>query len=183
MLKQKNGITLVALVITIIVLLILAGVSISLVVGDNGVLTQAQSASRKTDAASADSAVSLALGSISTNFMSEIWTNNTSAKIYSHLSYKELYDELYNNGYTITGYKVADSTSKNNATAILGLTADTWTDDLKTNNTGKIDSNGYGFKLVIAENGNTDGTKYQTAVLYNSNQTTVQGTPITGAVQ
>ena len=42
MLKQKKGITLVALVITIIVLLILAGVSISMVVGDNGVLTQAQ---------------------------------------------------------------------------------------------------------------------------------------------
>ncbi len=35
MFKQKNAITLVALVITIIVLLILAGVSISLVVGEN----------------------------------------------------------------------------------------------------------------------------------------------------
>ena len=35
MFNQKNAITLVALVITIIVLLILAGVSISLVVGEN----------------------------------------------------------------------------------------------------------------------------------------------------
>ncbi len=42
--KNQKGITLVALVITIIVLLILAGVSISLVVGQNGVLTQASSA-------------------------------------------------------------------------------------------------------------------------------------------
>ena len=33
--KKENGITLIALVITIIVLLILAGVSISLVVGNN----------------------------------------------------------------------------------------------------------------------------------------------------
>ena len=40
--KNQKGITLVALIITIIVMLILAGVSISLVVGDNGVLTQAQ---------------------------------------------------------------------------------------------------------------------------------------------
>ena len=39
--KQKNGITLIALVITIIVLLILAGVSISLLSGDNGVLKRA----------------------------------------------------------------------------------------------------------------------------------------------
>ena len=42
--KNQNGITLVALVITIIVLLILAGVSISLVLGQNGVLTQASNA-------------------------------------------------------------------------------------------------------------------------------------------
>ena len=42
MLKEQKGITLVALIITIIVMLILAGVSISLVVGDDGVLSQAQ---------------------------------------------------------------------------------------------------------------------------------------------
>ncbi len=42
--KKQNGITLVALVITIIVLLILAGVSISLALGNNGVLTRASSA-------------------------------------------------------------------------------------------------------------------------------------------
>ena len=40
--KKQNGITLIALVITIIVLLILAGVSISLVLGDNGILNQAK---------------------------------------------------------------------------------------------------------------------------------------------
>ena len=39
---QKNGITLIALVITIIVLLILAGVSINLIVGQDGILTNAQ---------------------------------------------------------------------------------------------------------------------------------------------
>ena len=47
--KLKNkGITLVALVVTIVVLLILAGVSISLVLGQNGLITQAQEAKRKT---------------------------------------------------------------------------------------------------------------------------------------
>lgn len=40
-LKNKNGITLIALVITIVVLLILAGVSIATLIGDNGILTQA----------------------------------------------------------------------------------------------------------------------------------------------
>ena len=39
--KQTKGITLIALVITIIVLLILAGVSIAMLTGENGILTQA----------------------------------------------------------------------------------------------------------------------------------------------
>ena len=43
-LKENKGITLVALVITIIVLLILAGVTLSLVLGDNGVVTKADEA-------------------------------------------------------------------------------------------------------------------------------------------
>ena len=48
--KQK-GITLIALVITIIVLLILAGVSIATLIGQNGVLTQAQNAKEETEEA------------------------------------------------------------------------------------------------------------------------------------
>lgn len=39
--KKQNGITLIALVITIIVLLILAGVSIAMLTGENGILNQA----------------------------------------------------------------------------------------------------------------------------------------------
>ena len=38
MFKKEKGITLVALVVTIVVLLILAGVSISLVLSNNGVI-------------------------------------------------------------------------------------------------------------------------------------------------
>ena len=41
---QKRGITLIALVITIIVLLILAGVSIAMLTGQNGILSQAENA-------------------------------------------------------------------------------------------------------------------------------------------
>lgn len=42
--KDTRGITLVALVITIVVLLILVGISINLVLGDNGIITKAQEA-------------------------------------------------------------------------------------------------------------------------------------------
>ena len=49
--KSSRGITLIALVITIIVLLILAGISISMLSGDNGILQKAAEAKEKTDEA------------------------------------------------------------------------------------------------------------------------------------
>ena len=53
--KQK-GITLIALVITIILLLILAGVSIAMLTGENGILTQAQRAKTETENAAQNEA-------------------------------------------------------------------------------------------------------------------------------
>lgn len=53
MLKGQNGVTLVALVVTIIVLIILAGVSIAMVIGDNGIIPQAERARDDTAAESA----------------------------------------------------------------------------------------------------------------------------------
>ena len=46
-LNKSKGITLVALVVTIIVLLILAGVAISLVINNNGIFIRAQNAKEK----------------------------------------------------------------------------------------------------------------------------------------
>ena len=45
---ENKGITLIALVITIIVLLILAGISISMLTGENGILNRASEAKEKT---------------------------------------------------------------------------------------------------------------------------------------
>ena len=50
--KKNKGITLVALVVTIVVLLILAGVSINLVLGDNGIIAKAKDAETKSAEAS-----------------------------------------------------------------------------------------------------------------------------------
>ena len=47
-LKKESGITLIALVVTIIVLLILAGISVSMITGENGILKKAGEASEKT---------------------------------------------------------------------------------------------------------------------------------------
>lgn len=59
--KQANGITLVALVVTIIVLIILAGVSISLILGNNGIITKAKEAGKETKEKSAIEKVELML--------------------------------------------------------------------------------------------------------------------------
>ena len=59
--KNKNGITLIALVITIIILLILAGVSIAMLIGQNGILTQAQNAKNATEQASVREKIDLSI--------------------------------------------------------------------------------------------------------------------------
>ena len=59
MLNIQKCITLVALVVTIVVLLILAGVSINLVLGDNGIVKKAQEAKRKSGEASQNDLTSM----------------------------------------------------------------------------------------------------------------------------
>lgn len=64
--RNNKGITLIALVITIIVLLILAGVSIAMLTGENGLLSKANSASLKTQAAEAKENVETAISAVYT---------------------------------------------------------------------------------------------------------------------
>ena len=65
---QNRGITLIALVITIIVLLILAGISISMLSGDNGFLQRATDAKKNTETASAKEQIQIeVLGSYGTD--------------------------------------------------------------------------------------------------------------------
>ena len=64
--NSTKGITLIALVITIVVLLILASVSIAMLTGQNGILTQAQNAKNTTEQSTAKEKVELSvLGAIS----------------------------------------------------------------------------------------------------------------------
>ena len=58
-LKKEKGITLIALVVTIVVLLILAGVSLNLVIGNNGIITKSKEARIVTRADNAEDEVEL----------------------------------------------------------------------------------------------------------------------------
>ena len=65
-LKNNEGITLIALVVTIVVLLILAGVSISMLTGENGIITQAQEAKEQTSYEGAREKLNLILTDLQT---------------------------------------------------------------------------------------------------------------------
>ncbi len=66
-----SGITLIALVITIIVLLILAAVSIATLTGENGILTKAQNASKKTKEETEKEQIKVAYDAALTDKMAE----------------------------------------------------------------------------------------------------------------
>ena len=67
--RNQKGITLIALVITIIVLLILAGVSIAMLTGQNGILTRATETNQSTIEAEAKEKINLALNEVYTNIL------------------------------------------------------------------------------------------------------------------
>ena len=75
--KKQKGITLVALVVTIIVLLILAGVSLSLVAGENGILGRATNAVDKNKIETAKEQVGLLITDKITQFYEEKYVNKT----------------------------------------------------------------------------------------------------------
>ncbi len=81
--KQSKGITLISLVITIIVLLILAGVSIAMLTGENGILTQAIDSKRQTKSGEMEEDVKFAISELkSMDYTQEI----TLEKIYNILN-------------------------------------------------------------------------------------------------
>ena len=67
--KNQKGITLIALVITIIVLLILAGVSIAMLTGENGILTQASDAKTQTTKAEVAERINMELNAMKADLL------------------------------------------------------------------------------------------------------------------
>lgn len=78
MFKEQKGVTLIALVITIIVLLILAGVSIAMLTGDNGILTKASNSNETNSIAQIKEDVSLAVSEIMANKADPTYNGNES---------------------------------------------------------------------------------------------------------
>lgn len=76
--KNNKGITLIALVVTIIVLLILAGVSIAMLTGQNGILNRASQATWQSKLGDAESTVALTVSNYLADYYSVKYAGGTS---------------------------------------------------------------------------------------------------------
>lgn len=157
--KNTKGITLIALVITIIVLLILAGVSIAMLTGENGILTQASNAKQATDEANEQEKINIAVAGSRTDE--------------GQISVEKLKEEIENQNGKVLGDSVPTTIQINNhlyrvnasgkvTQAIDGGTLDIVT-GTETTNTTVQDALGNkivvpaGFKIVNIKDYVTDG--------------------------
>ena len=93
--RNNKGITLIALVITIIVLLILAGVSIAMLTGDNGILTQATNAKDETAKAEAIERMNMELNALRAAVL-----GSTTKSTFTAAEIQDVRDNL-GDGYTV----------------------------------------------------------------------------------
>ena len=139
--KNNKGITLIALIVTIIVLIILAGVAIAMLSGDNGVLKNAEAARYDTSISTFDERVKLAQMTVKTTITSkmvQIASNGQGYKAVDDANYtdlvarvqKELSAQL--NDYNKEGYTVYDGIkldTSNEGTPRTGYMLVTFTDN------------------------------------------------------
>ncbi len=161
--KNNKGITLVALVITIIVLLILAGVSISLVVGENGVLSRATGASAKSKRGQLIEAMDLALEDCQTQYVNDKYADEKAAL--EAITPKAVARALQKNKYNLF--------DDNNDTTTTGTTDGSWNDSDEKQQVfyvGAKDSQGkdrLAVKVLVVTK-NEDGTDKDYPQIYTS---------------
>ena len=101
-LSKERGITLIALVVTIVVLLILAGVSLNLILGNNGIITKAKESRTETRMAQIDEQVKLAIGDAYTDGIGSITDSGLKSALNNRIG-EGTYDI---SGDETTGWKV-----------------------------------------------------------------------------
>ena len=113
-LKRNKGITLIALVVTIIVLLILAGISINALTGQNGLLNRAVESKESTGIAQTEEAIKVAVMDAATQGLGTITDANLKTALNNNVGagkYEITGDET--NGWTVTvdgkDYKISST--------------------------------------------------------------------------
>ena len=142
--RNQRGITLIALVITIIVLLILAGVSIAMLTGDNGILTKAREADTNTAKAEVADKINLAINAEFANLLDDGEMSG-----YEEDGAIATPDDVRTTNGLDSTYKVTPGTSIKGA-SVLKIESTTYTDlvgEIKYNSTPGSE----GYEIVKAE--------------------------------
>ena len=121
--KNNNGITLVALVVTIVVLLILAGITLTYVLGDNSIFKQASNAKLETELAKIEEKAGI--------IYSDKWLEKVANNSNEKTTMQEIVRELREDGYTIKQVEVSGS-------EITGISLDKESMSLGKDKTGTI---------------------------------------------
>lgn len=87
--RSNKGITLISLVVTIIVLLILAGVSIAMLSGDNSILTRAQETGYKTQLSNAQDVIGTAITEQVANYMNFKYVDSSATNATGNSTYSD----------------------------------------------------------------------------------------------
>lgn len=122
MFKKERGITLVALVVTIVVLLILAGVSISMVLGNNGIVKKATETQAAQDKAYAEDVIESGLKAVQIEVLSNTLPTGKTANV----------------DYVVEKINDSAFTAKSGATNTITYTKGTATYDIKVDMTKYI---------------------------------------------
>ena len=120
--KNNKGITLIALVITIIVLLILAGVTIAMLTGDNGILTKTNQAKTNTSKGEAADKINMALNAEYANILSDGKMSGASGSTIATAD-----GIATTNGITTSEFDIQPGTSMT-AETVLTITSKTYSD-------------------------------------------------------
>ncbi len=120
-LKNQKGITLVALVVTIIVLLILAGVSLSLVAGSNGIMTRAVNATNANESGTGAEQAELKIAELQAEYYEEYYVKRTTAVLSK--SQTQYIEEKCASGITLANKRYQMTVTGGKVTVTVGNTA------------------------------------------------------------
>ena len=104
--RNKRGITLIALIITIIILLILAGVSIAILTDDNGLLKKAEIAKQENEEAKELELMKLAVSSAQAAGEGTLTTENLSNELKANLNDNNITIKEEANGWVYKKYLI-----------------------------------------------------------------------------
>ena len=184
--SKERGITLIALVVTIVVLLILAGVSINLVLGNNGIISKAKESRTETRMSQIDEQVKLAIGDAYADGIGSITDSGLKSALNNRLG-EGTYDI---SGDETTGWKVTvketgktydiTSNGKINSSEETGSTVD-WNKILEEANKNPEsfkheDQSKTNNDIGIGTDGKPVNMDLWNAIIINGNEITLTGT-------